>query len=35
MQNNITFVTGIWDLDRGNSQPGWQRNFDHYKNHFI
>jgi hypothetical protein len=35
MKSNISFVTGIWDLGRGNSQPEWQRGFDHYKNHFI
>lgn len=33
--NNISFVTGIWDLNRGDSKPEWRRSFDHYKNHFI
>jgi hypothetical protein len=35
MVNNISFVTGIWDLNRDQSKPGWKRSFDHYKNHFI
>lgn len=35
MKNETTFVTGIWDLNRDQSKPGWQRSFDHYKNHFI
>ncbi len=34
MSNNITFVTGIWDLKRGEAKPGWNRSFDHYKEHF-
>jgi len=34
MSNNITFVTGIWDLQRGDAKPGWNRSFDHYKNRF-
>jgi hypothetical protein len=33
--NQITFVTGIWDLDRGDAQPGWQRPFEHYIDNFI
>lgn len=33
--SNITFVTGIWDLNRANSAPGWNRSFDHYINNFI
>jgi hypothetical protein len=33
--NNITFVTGIWDLGRENASDGWSRSFDHYINHFI
>lgn len=31
----ITFVTGIWDLDRDKSQPGWQRSFNHYIDNFV
>ena len=34
MSKNITFVTGIWDLNRGNAKPGWNRSFDHYKEKF-
>lgn len=34
MSNHITFVTGIWDLKRGEAKPGWNRSFDHYKEHF-
>ena len=33
--NKLCFVTGIWDLNRDQSKPEWQRSFDHYKNHFI
>lgn len=33
-KNNISFVTGIWDLNRDQANPGWNRSFDHYKNHF-
>jgi hypothetical protein len=29
-KNNLTFVTGIWDLNRSEAQPGWNRSFDHY-----
>lgn len=32
---NITFVTGIWDLKRENSGPGFKRSFDHYQKHFA
>ena len=31
----ISFITGIWDLNRDQSKPGWQRSFDHYLNNFI
>lgn len=34
MNHKISLVTGIWDLDRGSSQPEWNRSFDHYINHF-
>jgi hypothetical protein len=34
-KHNICFVTGIWNLDRDKSKPGWQRSFDHYIHHFI
>lgn len=33
--NKISFVTGVWDLGRDASQPGWKRSFDHYINNFI
>lgn len=32
---NISFITGIWDLDRSKSSPGWDRSFDHYISNFI
>lgn len=35
INNNISFVTGIWDLDRGSASEGWSRSFDHYINHFT
>ena len=33
--NKLCFVTGIWDLNRDQSKPGWQRSFDHYLDNFI
>jgi len=33
--NNITLVTGIWDLDRDKSNPGWNRSFNHYIENFT
>lgn len=33
--NNICFVTGIWDLGRGNSKDGWKRSFQHYIDKFV
>jgi hypothetical protein len=33
--SRITFVTGIWDLGRGDAKEGWARSFDHYVNNFI
>lgn len=35
MLKDIVFVTGIWDLGRDQSLPGWNRSFDHYINNFI
>jgi hypothetical protein len=35
MLKDIVFVTGIWDLGRDQSQPGWNRTFDHYIDNFI
>lgn len=35
MNSKISFITGIWDLDRNKSKPGWQRSFDHYIDNFI
>jgi hypothetical protein len=32
---NLSFVTGIWDLGRDQSLPGWSRSFDHYVSHFT
>ena len=31
---DITFVTGLWDLKRGEAKEGWNRSFDHYKESF-
>ena len=33
-KTDITFVTGIWDLNRSKAEPGWNRSFDHYLNCF-
>lgn len=33
--NKISFITGIWDLGRDQSNPGWNRSFDHYIENFI
>ena len=30
--NKITFVTGLWDIKRGQLNEGWSRSFDHYLN---
>lgn len=35
INNNISFVTGIWDLNRDNAPEGWSRSFDHYIDNFI
>jgi hypothetical protein len=32
---NITLVTGVWDLNRANANPGWNRSFDHYVSNFV
>lgn len=32
--NNITLVTGIWDIGRGNLSEGWSRPYDHYLEKF-
>ena len=32
--SNITLVTGIWDIGRGNLSEGWSRPYDHYLNKF-
>lgn len=34
MNNNITLVTGIWDLGRSSLSDGWSRSFDHYISNF-
>jgi hypothetical protein len=31
---NITLVTGLWDIGRGNLQEGWSRSYEHYLNKF-
>ena len=28
--NNITLVTGLWNINRDKLTEGWSRNFDHY-----
>lgn len=33
--NDISLITGIWDLDRHSMSEGWNRSFDHYINNFI
>jgi hypothetical protein len=35
MHNNISFVTGIWDLGRDSAASGWNRTFQHYIDNFI
>lgn len=35
MNKSISFITGIWNLNRDQSKPGWQRSFDHYIENFI
>ncbi len=32
--NELTFVTGLWDIKRDTLQDGWSRTFDHYLNKF-
>jgi hypothetical protein len=32
--NNITLVTGLWDIGRGDLQKGWSRSFNHYLEKF-
>lgn len=34
MQSNITIVTGLWDIKRGELKEGWSRSFDHYLDKF-
>lgn len=35
MNKNITIVTGLWDLDRGNLDGWAKRDFSHYKDRFF
>jgi hypothetical protein len=35
MNTNITIVTGLWDLERGNLSGWANRNFEDYKNRFF
>jgi hypothetical protein len=32
--SNITLVTGLWDIGRGDLQEGWSRSFQHYLDKF-
>jgi hypothetical protein len=32
MRNNVTVVTGIWDIKRDELSEGWSRSFQHYLN---
>ena len=32
--NNVTIVTGLWDIGRGELKEGWSRNFNHYLSKF-
>lgn len=32
--NNITLVTGLWNIGRENLQEGWSRSFQHYLDKF-
>ena len=32
--SNITLVTGIWDIGRGELNEGWSRPFQHYLDKF-
>lgn len=34
MNENITFVTGLWDIGRGNLDKAWSRGFDTYLEQF-
>jgi len=34
MSSQITLVTGLWDIGRGDLQEGWSRSFEHYLNKF-
>jgi hypothetical protein len=33
--NNITLVTGLWDIKRSELKKGWSRSFDHYIEKFT
>ena len=33
--SNVTLVTGLWDIGRGELTEGWSRNFDHYLSKFA
>jgi hypothetical protein len=32
--NNVTLVTGLWDINRASLTEGWSRSFDHYLEKF-
>ena len=34
MNSNVTLVTGLWDIGRGDLQEGWSRSFQHYLDKF-
>jgi hypothetical protein len=33
-EKNVTIVTGLWDIGRGQLAEGWSRSYDHYLNNF-
>jgi len=33
--NNVTLVTGLWNLGREHLSEGWSRNFEHYLNNLL
>ena len=35
MNKNITLVTGLWDMGRGNLEGWAKRDFEYYKNRFF
>jgi hypothetical protein len=33
-KNNVTLVTGLWDLGRDKLTEGWSRSYEHYLEKF-